>query len=71
MRPEGPTHTGKVAIMVKLLSIDNQNRPVRVRALGQRGQGLVWTVQPENVDKTLVDMINDFGGPDMWEITVL
>ena len=48
----------------------NTDRPVRVRELGTRHKGIVWTVQPENFD-SLVEFINKYGGPGMWEITEL
>lgn len=44
--------------------------PVRVQKLGERHQGMVWIVQPEN-HQNVIDMINEFGGPAMWKITPL
>ena len=52
-----------------LLSINHTGR-VEVRELGKAGKGIVWTVQPEDFDNT-VSMINNNGGPSVWEITVL
>lgn len=63
------THTTKRSTRPTLLGV-NHDGPIRVSKLGEGHQGLVWTVQPEN-HQNVIDMINDFGGPDMWEITPL
>lgn len=62
-----PTLTRREATM--LYSI-NHNGPVEVRELGKGGQGIVWTVQPENF-ATTVEMINANGGPSAWRVTAL
>jgi hypothetical protein len=55
--------------MTALLAI-NHDGPVEVRELGKGGQGIVWTVQPENFAST-VEMINANGGPSAWRVTAL
>lgn len=53
--------------MPTLLAITH-NGPVRVREVGTGHQGIDWIVQPENFD-SVIDMINQYGGPDAWTIT--
>lgn len=55
--------------MATLLSITHTG-PIRVRELGKGGQGIDWTVQPENFQR-VVDMINANGGPNCWRIEAL
>lgn len=45
----------------------NSDGPVVLRERGKRGQGLVWTVQPEH-HQNLVDFINTHGGPEFWSV---
>lgn len=54
---------------MQLTSI-NHNGPVLVTELGQGGNGIVWTVHPENF-QSLMDQINKYGGPSAWKIEVL
>nr|DAI64399.1 MAG TPA: hypothetical protein [Caudoviricetes sp.] len=56
-----------MATTSQLLSIDT-DQPVRVRERGQGGQGIDWTVQPENFG-SLIEFINNSGGPGCWKIT--
>lgn len=53
-----------------MLTNITHNGPVEVRQLGTAGQGLVWTVQPENF-KSVIAMINANGGPGAWKITAI
>lgn len=57
-------HTTATAPKVTGLNCDG---PVTVRELGSGNQGIVWTVQPEHFAR-LIDMVNNCGGPDFWEI---
>ncbi|QPK40195.1 hypothetical protein SEA_JINKIES_64 [Arthrobacter phage Jinkies] len=53
-----------------MLNSINHTGPVEVRELGKAGQGIVWTVQPENFE-SVVKMINANGGPAAWRVTAL
>ena len=55
----------------KLLGITHDG-PVKVEKLGEGtpGNRLTWTVPPERFD-SLIEMINENGGPDFWRITKL
>lgn len=53
-----------------MLTEINHNGPVEVRELGKAGQGIVWTVQPENFE-SVIEMINANGGPSAWKVTAL
>lgn len=57
--------TRKTAVTLDEITHDG---PVRVRERGQGGEGIDWTVQPENFPRT-IEMINQHGGPDFWEVT--
>lgn len=52
--------------MATLLAIDHDG-PVKVTELGQRHEGIVWEVQPENFPR-LIEMVNAHGGPNHWRI---
>lgn len=53
--------------MATLLRIETTT-PTRFRELGKGGQGIDWTVQPENLDRA-IQMVNEHGGPNCWRIT--
>jgi hypothetical protein len=56
-----------------LLNITATTRPITFRARGQRHAGLIWTIQPGDPDalQRTIDMVNENGGPDLWDITEL
>ena len=53
-----------------LISVNQTDKPIRLRELGQRHNGLIWTIRPGNPDalQRTIDMVNEFGGPDFWEV---
>lgn len=55
--------------MAQLLSIEHDG-PVRLRQLGKAGEGIDWTVEPARFP-VAIKMVNDYGGPSLWEITPL
>lgn len=56
-----------------LMSVNQTDRPIRFRAIGEghNGPGLTWIIQPG--DRVglgeAIDMVNWYGGPDFWEVS--
>uniref|UniRef100_A0AAU7J7Y4 HNH endonuclease n=2 Tax=unclassified bacterial viruses TaxID=12333 RepID=A0AAU7J7Y4_9VIRU len=55
---------------VRLLSIEQGDKPLRFTEIGKRHGGLVVTIQPGQRDALArtIDMVNEFGGPNSWRI---
>jgi hypothetical protein len=55
----------------QLLSIEQGDKALQFRELGKGHQGIVWTIQPGQPEalQRAIDMVNRFGGVNMWRIT--
>ena len=63
-----PNQTTRTAPAVGQLLSVNHDGPLRFREVGKAHQGIDWIVQPEN-HQAAIDMVNQYGGPNAWDIT--